>query len=45
MNTTDFNATAQEWLAMAQSAGLRPLRIRHKTLLPIVQGGLSLIHI
>ena len=41
MNTTDFKATPDAWLAMAESAGLRPLQIRHKTLLPIVQGGMG----
>ena len=32
---------AQHWLARAKAAGLRPLRIRGKTLLPIVQGGMG----
>jgi len=33
-------STAQ-WLDQARAAGLRPLRIRGKTLLPIVQGGMG----
>ena len=37
----DAKATAMQWLAMAQTAGLRPLNIRGKTLLPIVQGGMG----
>src|SRR5574343_577161 len=37
----DAKATAVQWLAMAQTAGLRPLNIRGKTLLPIVQGGMG----
>ena len=38
---TDTAPSAGQWLAMAQAAGLRPLRIRGKTLLPIVQGGMG----
>ena len=37
-HTTD---PARQWLAMTEAAGLRPLRIRDKTLLPIVQGGMG----
>lgn len=33
--------TDNDWLAMTQAAGLRPLHIRGKTLLPIVQGGMG----
>ena len=32
---------AAPWLAMTEAAGLQPLRIRGKTLLPIVQGGMG----
>ena len=32
---------ATDWLALAQTAGLRPLHIQGKTLLPIVQGGMG----
>ncbi len=39
--TSDVNATSAQWLAMAQDAGLRALRIRGKTLLPVVQGGMG----
>jgi nitronate monooxygenase len=42
MDTTRNTATtAAQWLDMAQAAGLRPLRIKDKTLLPIVQGGMG----
>lgn len=33
--------TSSLWLSMTQRAGLKPLRIRDKTLLPIVQGGMG----
>ena len=33
--------TSSVWLSMTQRAGLKPLRIRDKTLLPIVQGGMG----
>lgn len=33
--------TSPLWLSMTQRAGLKPLRIRGKTLLPIVQGGMG----
>ena len=35
------NAGPEAWLALTNAAGLRPLRIRGKTLLPIVQGGMG----
>ena len=38
---TALNAKPAQWLAMAQAAGLQPLRIKGKTLLPIVQGGMG----
>jgi len=38
---TTLNAIPTQWLAMAQAAGLQPLRIKGKTLLPIVQGGMG----
>ena len=38
---SDTDPSAEQWLAQAQAAGLRPLRIRGKTLLPIVQGGMG----
>lgn len=42
MNTQAENTThPTQWLAMSEAAGLRPLRIRGKTLLPIVQGGMG----
>ena len=34
-------ASPEQWLAQSDAAGLRPLRIRGKTLLPIVQGGMG----
>ena len=34
-------ASHEPWLALAMASGLKPLRIRHKTLLPIVQGGMG----
>jgi len=34
-------ASSEQWLAQSDAAGLRPLRIRGKTLLPIVQGGMG----
>lgn len=37
----DRRASARQWLNMTESAGLRPLRICGKTLLPIVQGGMG----
>lgn len=41
MHTMTQPNTSQLWLSMAQSAGLKPLCIRNKTLLPIVQGGMG----
>ena len=42
MNTQPDKLThPSQWLAMTEAAGLRPLRIRGKTLLPIVQGGMG----
>ena len=41
MAALDVNTPQQPWLAMAQAAGLQPLRIRGKPLLPIVQGGMG----
>ena len=41
MAALDVITPQQPWLAMAQAAGLQPLRIRGKTLLPIVQGGMG----
>ena len=35
------NVSPEQWLALSDAAGLRPLRIRGKTLLPIVQGGMG----
>ena len=35
------NISPEQWLALSDAAGLRPLRIRGKTLLPIVQGGMG----
>ena len=35
------NVSPGQWLALSDAAGLRPLRIRGKTLLPIVQGGMG----
>ncbi|MEK7345032.1 MAG: nitronate monooxygenase family protein [Pseudomonadota bacterium] len=35
------SASPQNWLAMTEAAGLQPLCIRGKTLLPIVQGGMG----
>ncbi len=37
----DRRASARQWLNMTESAGLRPLRICGKTLLPIVQGDMG----
>ncbi len=34
-------ASHAPWLALAMASGLKPLRIRNKTLLPIVQGGMG----
>ena len=34
-------ASHEPWLALAMASGLKPLRIRKKTLLPIVQGGMG----
>ena len=34
-------ASHEPWLALAMASGLKPLRIRNKTLLPIVQGGMG----
>jgi nitronate monooxygenase len=36
-----MNDAPETWLAMAQAAGLQPLHIRGKRLLPIVQGGMG----
>ena len=35
------NISPEQWLALSDAAGLHPLRIRGKTLLPIVQGGMG----
>ena len=34
-------ASHEPWLDLAMASGLKPLRIRNKTLLPIVQGGMG----
>ncbi|TXI75018.1 MAG: nitronate monooxygenase [Limnohabitans sp.] len=36
-----MSTASETWLAMAQAAGLQALRIRGKSLLPIVQGGMG----
>ena len=36
-----MNTDASVWLHRAQTAGLRPLHINRKVLLPIVQGGMG----
>ena len=41
MATPAMNAAPGDWLAQAAAAGLRPLHIKGKTLLPIVQGGMG----
>mgnify|MGYP006275892773 CR=1 FL=1 len=41
MNHIIVNSHAQQWLEMSAAAGLNPLVIRHKNLLPIVQGGMG----
>ena len=41
MDPITLNGSPQDWLARAQAAGLRPLQIQGKTLLPIVQGGMG----
>ena len=41
MTAIAMNAAPQPWLAMTQAAGLQPLCIRGKRLLPIVQGGMG----
>jgi len=41
MDPTTLNGSPQDWLAQGQAAGLRPLQIQGKTLLPIVQGGMG----
>ena len=41
MAASTMNTATQPWLAMTQAAGLQPLRIRGKALLPIVQGGMG----
>jgi len=42
MDTAQFsNVSPEQWLALTDAAGLLPLRIRGKTLLPIVQGGMG----
>ena len=41
MATTNMSTASETWLAMAQAAGLQALRIRGKSLLPIVQGGMG----
>ena len=41
MATPAMNAAPGDWLAQAAAAGLRPLQVRGKTLLPIVQGGMG----
>jgi nitronate monooxygenase len=41
MATANMNTVTKDWLAMARAAGLQALRIRGKTLLPIVQGGMG----
>ena len=35
------NVSPEQWPALSDAAGLHPLRIRGKTLLPIVQGGMG----
>ena len=37
----DLPHASSQWLARAEAAGLQPLHIRGKTLLPIVQGGMG----
>jgi len=41
MATLTVNTEIPSWLALAQAAGLKPLTIRGKSLLPIVQGGMG----
>ena len=41
MNASPLNDTPEHWLDLTLAAGLQPLRIRHQTLLPIVQGGMG----
>ena len=41
MLTMTQQETSSLWLSMTQRAGLKPLRVRDKTLLPIVQGGMG----
>ncbi|MGV0960393.1 MAG: NAD(P)H-dependent flavin oxidoreductase [Limnohabitans sp.] len=41
MNANLKLAAPPDWLAMTEAAGLKPLCIRGKTLLPIVQGGMG----
>lgn len=41
MLTMTQQETSSLWLSLTQRAGLKPLRIRDKTLLPIVQGGMG----
>ena len=41
MNINLTSAHSTDWLAMSEAAGLQPLHIRGKTLLPIVQGGMG----
>ena len=41
MNTNLTSAHFTDWLGMSEAAGLQPLHIRDKTLLPIVQGGMG----
>jgi nitronate monooxygenase len=41
MNNIIVHSHAQPWLEMSMAAGLAPLVIRNKTLLPIVQGGMG----
>ena len=41
MNATPMPAHPADWLAMTEAAGLKPLGVRGKTLLPIVQGGMG----
>jgi len=41
MATANMSTASETWLAMAQAAGLQALRIRGKSLLPIVQGGMG----
>ncbi|MBM3386599.1 MAG: nitronate monooxygenase [Betaproteobacteria bacterium] len=41
MGTATQPTTGTDWLALAQAGGLRPLHLRGRKLLPIVQGGMG----